>query len=669
MDVAVFNACGGCARPSHRICTKRANPISDHELTNVKAVILAGTVDFGRCPLSSRLNRGFWPVFGRPAIQRTIELLAAQGIARFAVCCQSDSAAQARSIIKPPEGTHVEFLNDPFPRGPAGCLRDAIDFVRDELLLAVSGAIVSPPEAGQLCRLHRQAGALLSVFLNPEDKAVDHRLDSGIYVCSPQAVRMISEVGFMDIKEGLVRHLVRTGNAPKAFTLDVDSGNFRTWQEYVLAVQKHLLRHTQTAIAIEGYYFDRRRMLWFEENAMMIPAVRFSGPVMISKGSVIEDGAIIEGPAIIGRNVHVSGCSTIRESIVWDDAVIRGASIVEGSLLAANTEISGQMLRCQLAARSSRKAAKRAALGKQRPQPADRPAAAALVARQNLWSAVNASLLLLAVLVVTYWDTLKDLWSVWLRSDEYSSGLLVPVVAMYILWSRRGRFRQVCRPNPSMWGLAALLGAQAFRLFGLFYRYDCIERLSFVLSVGALAVIVGGQRLFRKFVPVFLFLFLMLPFPRQVEMQITAPLQRWATSSAVFCLETFGFSVSHEGNVIHINNTLVAVAEACNGLRMLTAFLVVSGMVVLVIERRWWEKGLVLLSSIPIALICNTARLTVTAIFFTFLDTSRWEQVFHDFGGFAMMPAALMIIVLELRILSMLVVEPRRSGQGLMDPM
>ena len=97
------------------------------------------------------------------------------------------------------------------------------------------------------------------------------------------------------------------------------------------------------------------------------------------------------------------------------------------------------------------------------------------------------------------------------------------------------------------------------------------------------------------------------------------------------------------------------------GLRMLTAFIVVSGLVALVIDRRWPEKLVILLSSIPIALACNTLRLTITAIAFTKLDTERWEKTFHDFGGFAMMPVALLIIVFELWLLSSLLIEPKKK--------
>ena len=155
----------------------------------------------------------------------------------------------------------------------------------------------------------------------------------------------------------------------------------------------------------------------------------------------------------------------------------------------------------------------------------------------------------------------------------------------------------------------------------------------------------------------------MLPWPNRVQAAVALPLQRWATSSAVFCLEMIGYEVVQEGNVIHIGGATVAVAEACNGLRMITAFFVISGLVVLLVERAWWEKLTVLASSLQIALLCNTVRLAITAIAFTVLSGEHWEKIFHDFGGYAMMPLSLAIVVLELWLLTKLTTVPEERPQ------
>jgi exosortase len=153
----------------------------------------------------------------------------------------------------------------------------------------------------------------------------------------------------------------------------------------------------------------------------------------------------------------------------------------------------------------------------------------------------------------------------------------------------------------------------------------------------------------------------MLPPPNSVQEVIANPLQRWATTSAVFSLETIGYEPKQEGNIIEIGESRVEVAYACNGLRMISAFLVITGFVVLLVQRAWWEKLIILVSSLPIALLCNTVRLTATAIAFTRLSGRFWDDLFHDFGGYAMMPLALAVVVAELWLLAKLTVLPGRE--------
>jgi exosortase len=261
--------------------------------------------------------------------------------------------------------------------------------------------------------------------------------------------------------------------------------------------------------------------------------------------------------------------------------------------------------------------------------------------------------ILVAIFMWSYWPQLLDLWSIWQKSDEYSCGLLVPFLAVYVLYARRQEITQVPL-HPCIYGLFALIVVQALRYFGLFFMYSSAERLSVPLSIASLTLLLFGWRLLNKILPVLLFLFLMLPLPQSVHRNVMLPLQNLATTSAAFCLEIMGYAVIREGNIIHLNDTTVAVAEACNGLRMVTAFFVVITLVVLLVRREWWEKMIILISNLPIALLCNILRLTITAIAFTIVTGEEWEEIFHDFGGYLMMPLALAVVTLELWLLKKL---------------
>ncbi len=103
--------------------------------------------------------------------------------------------------------------------------------------------------------------------------------------------------------------------------------------------------------------------------------------------------------------------------------------------------------------------------------------------------------------------------------------------------------------------------------------------------------------------------------------------------------------------------TPVAVAEACSGLRMLTAFVVVACVLAFSVRRPAWQKGVLVLSSVVVAIACNIVRLVATALLFTVVNAELAKTFFHDFAGWTMMPLAIALLFGEIWLLSKLVVE------------
>ncbi len=277
--------------------------------------------------------------------------------------------------------------------------------------------------------------------------------------------------------------------------------------------------------------------------------------------------------------------------------------------------------------------------------------------RGGLVALAAAVLGLLAVTAWTYWPTMAELFKEWQRDEDYSAGQLVPLVALVFLWVERKKLKQ-CSLRPCWWGgIVLLLLAAAGRLYGLLFMFESAERYSLVLAVAALVLLVAGWQVFRQLGWILLFLFLMVPFPGRVHNMISGPLQRLATNGSVFLLEVFVPRVSQRGNVVMLDaDTPMAVAEACSGLRMLTAFIVVAAFIAYMVKRPRWHKATVVLSSIPIAVICNIIRIFLTGILMLLVGVEFGQKFFHDFAGLVMMPAAVLLIFSELSLLAKLVV-------------
>jgi exosortase len=257
---------------------------------------------------------------------------------------------------------------------------------------------------------------------------------------------------------------------------------------------------------------------------------------------------------------------------------------------------------------------------------------------------LSVTLVLVMVTVWSYWPTIVDLFKEWQRNDDYSAGQLVPLIALFLVWHKRKELRK-CFLTPCWWGIVLLVLAQMARSYGLLFIYESAERYSLVLTIAGLVLLVAGWQVFRKVSWILLFLFLMVPFPGRVHNLISGPLQRAATTGSVFLLEAFGVNVSQNGNVVTLNEqTTMAVEEACSGLRMLTAFIIIAGFITYMVKRSHMQKAILFLSSIPVAVMCNIMRLCVTAILFIHVNAEIAEKFFHDFAGFCMMPVAVIMM-------------------------
>jgi exosortase len=286
------------------------------------------------------------------------------------------------------------------------------------------------------------------------------------------------------------------------------------------------------------------------------------------------------------------------------------------------------------------------------PRP-ESPSFAARLARGKF--PLLAAAALLAILLWNYWRVAVVLFKEWQTDQNYSVGELVPLAALYLLWQERHALAR-CRVAPSWWGVVLLLLALGARLLGILYLFESAERYALVMTVAGLVLLVAGRQVFWRIRWILLFLALMVPLPGRVHNLISGPLQTWATTGTVFVLELFGVTVGREGNVIVLNDVQqVAIAEACSGLRMLTAFVVVASVFAYVVNRPRWQKLTLVVSSVPLAVLCNLTRLVLTAVLYLVVSSAAAERFFHDFAGLSMMPLAVLLLIAELKLMAWLV--------------
>jgi exosortase len=272
---------------------------------------------------------------------------------------------------------------------------------------------------------------------------------------------------------------------------------------------------------------------------------------------------------------------------------------------------------------------------------------------------------LLAVLGVVigllwaYWPTLGGMARRWASDPQYSHGYLVPLFAVGLLWVRRERLATVAFA-PSWWGVALITAGLGLWLAGARLYFPWLEAVALLPCVLGVFALLGGAAALRWAWPAVAFLLFMVPLPYRLGTAMAPSLQRFATLASTYVLETLGFPAVAEGNIILLNDARIGVVEACGGLSMLIIFFALSTAVAILIRRAWWEKGILVLSAVPIALVANVTRIVATGVLAELVSATA-ADIFHEWAAWWMMPLALALVALELRLLSRLLVERKTA--------
>jgi exosortase len=270
----------------------------------------------------------------------------------------------------------------------------------------------------------------------------------------------------------------------------------------------------------------------------------------------------------------------------------------------------------------------------------------------------------LMVALWAYWPALTDAAQRWGHDPQYSHGYLVPAFAAVLLWLRRRKLTSFIL-QPCWWGLALVGSAALMRLVGTYFGFEWLDPISLLPTLAGALLLVAGWAYLRWAWPAIAFLFFMIPLPYNVEIKLAGPLQTWATEASTFLLQVLGRPAIAEGNVILLNEVELEVVQACSGLRMLMIFFAMSTAVALMLRKPLWERIVVCVSAIPIALITNLLRITVTGLLHESVGKEIADAVFHDLAGWLMMPVALAFLGLELKLLKHLLIEPPAAAPTL----
>ena len=266
----------------------------------------------------------------------------------------------------------------------------------------------------------------------------------------------------------------------------------------------------------------------------------------------------------------------------------------------------------------------------------------------------------LALVIVIYTPILRGLVGNWIENEDYSHGFLIVPLSLYFIWERRDKLAAL-PIEPSWWGVPLLVLSSLTLFIGRLGVEYMNMRVSFVLMLNGLALLLLGRRIYRVLAFPLLFLFLMVPLPQSIVNTIAFPLQLIAAGLAVEALQWIGVPALVEGNIIHLANGPLFVAEACSGLRSLMALITLGVVFAYFFRRNLAERLVIVASTIPIAIVVNSFRVALTGVLAYYFGPDAAGGVVHETQGLFTFGIAFLLLLGEAWLLSL--VWPRLFGR------
>jgi len=253
------------------------------------------------------------------------------------------------------------------------------------------------------------------------------------------------------------------------------------------------------------------------------------------------------------------------------------------------------------------------------------------------------------VAIVAFGGPLLELIHRWQTQEEYSHGFLIPLIAAWLIWTRRNAL-VASIGQPSWAGPALVLLAGAMHIVGKLSSLFFLSQLGFIVVLIGIALGVGGRPLLKVlFIPI-VFLVFAIPTPYFIDSMLSYRLQLISSQLGVLFIRAFQIPVFLEGNVIDLGVYKLQVVDACSGLRYLYPLLSLGFLAAYLFQAPIWQRVVVFLSTIPITIVMNSLRIGIVGVLVDHFGPQDADGFLHMFEGWIIFIACAGVLVAEMSI-------------------
>lgn len=222
----------------------------------------------------------------------------------------------------------------------------------------------------------------------------------------------------------------------------------------------------------------------------------------------------------------------------------------------------------------------------------------------------------------------------WWTDPNFSFGALIPLISVFLLWIKRD---ELARLTPAPWlpGIGLVAAGCAVHVMGTLSGVLLVSGVGFITVLFGLSLFLWGKAHTKELALPLAFLIFMVPWPTYTIGSLTWHLQGMASSIAAVLLQLFRIPVFQDGNLLILPGYVLAVEEACSGVRSTFALLAIAALMAFL---RGGGKPLFfhlpLIASAPLmASMGNIVRIVGTGLAAQAMGPAAAEDSLHTVWG------------------------------------
>lgn len=311
-------------------------------------------------PLTCNVPKPMMPVFDKPVMEYSLNLLKQYGIRDIAVTLQYLPGAVQDYFQSGAEmDLNIRYFIEDTPLGTAGSVKNAEEFL-DETFIVISGDALTDFSLDEAIEFHRSRGALATLVLTRVESPLEYGLvltnreggitrflekpswgevfsdtvNTGIYILEPEVLHYVKLATQFDFSRDLFPYLLEHKKALFGCVLQgywCDIGNCHQYRQVHFDILNGLVR-----LELPG---ERKGNVVIGSGSHIAPRVRLEGPLYIGPNSYISSGARILPYTVLGEGSMVETNASLKRTVVGQGCLIGAGAEIRGAIFGKGVRV------------------------------------------------------------------------------------------------------------------------------------------------------------------------------------------------------------------------------------------------------------------------------------------------------------------------------------------